>query len=99
MTLGSWLTDFAITTYPDVLHKCSRIGVQPPSLEEFTAVCPTAVTKQTSGVIVVDVGTLAEEEGERVIGDENQPEGREPDIEPTVSPTKIRRKKKEESNR
>ena len=52
-TLKRWLEEIGLTTYPDVLQKCKRLGILPPSEEEFLVAWPTPVTNPTSGVVVL----------------------------------------------
>lgn len=54
-TLAQWITDVGIHTYDQLACQCRKMGITPPSKEEFDAVAPKDITVATEGIVYVDV--------------------------------------------
>lgn len=52
--LRQYIGDFGITTYETLCERCVRIGVLPPSKEEFAAAAPPPVNSPPEGVVVLE---------------------------------------------
>lgn len=55
MTLRQLLDEFGITTYDSLIERCNRMGVAPPTEDEFLVVAPIPVNNPSEGVFVVEV--------------------------------------------
>lgn len=55
ITMKAFLDEMGITTYDSLVNRCDRIGVQPPTQDEFVSVMPeTIVNNPLEGVVVVE---------------------------------------------
>lgn len=55
MTLRQLLDEFGITTYDSLIERCNRMGVAPPTEDEFLVVAPSPVNNPPEGVFVIEV--------------------------------------------
>ncbi len=53
MTLGTFMHEFGITTYEALSLRCKRLGVQPPSLDDYASIHVPVVSNPTEGLIVL----------------------------------------------
>jgi hypothetical protein len=77
MTLMQFLSEFGITTYEGLAIRCDRMGVTPPSQQDFNAVIPPEVyvNSPTEGVVVLEaLPVIAESTGEVLPDEETPPE-------------------------
>jgi len=61
LSLKQFITEFGITTYEGLTSRCQRMGVTPPTLQEFEEVAPPIVNSPTEGVLVLDVPPVVKE--------------------------------------
>lgn len=54
MTLVHYLAEFGITTYEGLVSRCDRMGIAPPSEEDFKKVMKPLVNNPQEGVVVLD---------------------------------------------
>lgn len=54
MTLQQFLAESGIHAYAALVNKCSEIGVQPPTEQEYLAVVPTQVSSPQDGIVVLE---------------------------------------------
>ena len=69
-TLKQMLLDRGITAYGTLVIWCDRIGVVPPTEEEFRAVVPVPVNSAQEGVVVLEPPPVVEEQTGRQIDPE-----------------------------
>lgn len=56
MTLRNHLDEFGITTYDGLMNRCNRVGILPPTKEEFLEAYPDEpVNNPQEGIVVLDV--------------------------------------------
>lgn len=62
-TLERHLKEFGITTYESLVDKCDRMGVDPPTLDEFlkTNPSPPVINSPAEGVVVLDAPSVIHE--------------------------------------
>lgn len=54
LTLAEWVAQNGIFTYASLVERCDRLGVSPPSEDEFFEACPPVpVSSPTEGVVVL----------------------------------------------
>jgi hypothetical protein len=53
-TLREYIDDFGIITYEALLERCTRIGVIPPSREEFAGLNIPVVNSPAEGLVVLE---------------------------------------------
>ena len=57
-TLGDFIAESGITTYDDLIGRCERLGVVPPTVEEFSAVRSQhpleRVNSPQEGIVVIE---------------------------------------------
>lgn len=61
MTLRQLLDEFGITTYDSLLERCNRMGVAPPTEDEFLVVAPLPVNNPSEGVFVIEIEATPEQ--------------------------------------
>ena len=61
MTLRQLLDEFGITTYDSLIERCNRMGVAPPTENEFLVVAPSPVNNPSEGVFVIEIEATAEQ--------------------------------------
>ena len=61
MTLRQLLDEFGITTYDSLIERCNRMGVAPPTENEFSVVAPSPVNNPSEGVFVIEIEATAEQ--------------------------------------
>ena len=54
-TFDSWMASAGISSYPEVLRWCSKIGVLPPTEDEYKALRPVPCSAPVDGIIVCEV--------------------------------------------
>ena len=54
MTLKMFVDELGITTHESLIARCNRMGVEAPSVEEFSKLGIAIVTNPTEGVIVLE---------------------------------------------
>jgi hypothetical protein len=69
-TLKQMVLDRGITAYASLVHWCERIGVVPPTEDEFKAVFPEPVNSPQEGVVVLQPPPVIEEQTGRQIDPE-----------------------------
>ena len=69
-TLKQMLLDRGISAYGTLVIWCDRIGVVPPTEEEFREVVPTPVNSAQEGVVVLEPPPVVEEQTGRQIDPE-----------------------------
>ena len=72
-TLKSLLDEFGITTYEGLLARCERMGVAPPTMEQFMATSPPVVNSPPEGVLVLEAPRVIRESDGKAFN---------PDVEP-----------------
>jgi hypothetical protein len=60
-TLSKYLSSYGIFTYTALEERCKKMGVSPPSKEEFDKVVTTTVTVPQEGVVVLDPPAIIKE--------------------------------------
>ena len=55
MTLKQFLDEFGITTYSGLVSRCDRIGVLPPTEDDFKKLNNPIVSNPAEGVVVVEI--------------------------------------------
>lgn len=91
-TLKSLVNDLGVSTYAGLSNWCHRMGVAPPSQEEFEAIFPPAqVNSPQEGVIVLEPPPVVDELSGRTIDPEAPVE---PTIEVVTGPTEPLQKKR-----
>lgn len=70
MTLKQMLTEHGITTYETLVIRCGRMGVTPPTEQEFHDVVPKPVNSPAEGVVVLEPPPVVEEQTGREIDPE-----------------------------
>lgn len=71
MDLAGWSRDNGIFTYSSLVERCNRIGVEPPSEEEFAFVMPsTPVSSPTDGIVVLPAAAVVIESTGEIIESE-----------------------------
>jgi hypothetical protein len=66
MSLKSFVNSTGIVTYQKLQEKCQKLGVSPPSEEEFKNVVPVLVSSPQEGVVVLDPPALTKDSGEKI---------------------------------
>lgn len=69
-TLAKHMKEFGITTYEGLLERCSRMGVEPPSQQQFLSVAPTVVNNPQEGVVVLEAPPVIEEASGKKVSEE-----------------------------
>jgi hypothetical protein len=69
-TLAKHMKEFGITTYEGLLERCFRMGVEPPSQQQFLSVAPTVVNNPQEGVVVLEAPPVIEEATGKKITDD-----------------------------
>jgi hypothetical protein len=59
-TFDTWMSSAGISSYPEVLRWCSKIGVLPPSEDEYKNLRPLPQTAPADGIVVLEVAPLSE---------------------------------------
>jgi hypothetical protein len=59
-TFGSWMTSAGISSYPEVLRWCTKIGVLPPTEDEYKAFRPQPQTAPADGIVVCEAPQVEE---------------------------------------
>jgi hypothetical protein len=73
-TLRQYILEFGITTYETLCERCTRIGVLPPSQEEFLEASPPVVNSPAEGVVVLEAPPVIKETSGRPIDPETNEE-------------------------
>lgn len=60
-TLRQYIFEFGVTTYETLCEKCERIGVLPPTKEEFFEASPPVVNSPAEGVVVLEAPPVIKE--------------------------------------
>jgi hypothetical protein len=53
MTLKQFIEEFGISTYAGLETRCARMGVEPPTEDEYKVVRPNMVSSPSDGVVVL----------------------------------------------
>jgi len=62
MTMRRLLDEYGITTYESLLERCNRMGVSPPTQEEFMVHIPAIrVTSAPEGVLILEPPPIIDE--------------------------------------
>jgi len=61
MSLNDFITESGVQSYVGLQERCTRIGVLPPSNEEYAALRPGVVTSQSDGIVVLDAPQVIDE--------------------------------------
>lgn len=61
LTLRTFIDQFGITTYEALQERCARMGVQAPTVNEWTVVAPEPVNSPTEGVVVLEPPPVIQE--------------------------------------
>lgn len=73
LSLKQFVDQFGITTYQALEDRSSRMGVVPPTLDEWNVVAPEAVNSPTEGVVVLEPPPVVKESSGKIIDpDTNQ---------------------------
>ena len=81
VSLKSFVDQLGITTYELLLERCVRMGVQPPSQEEWNVVAPDPVNSPTEGVVVLEPPPIVKEDTGKILDPETwQPIPEEPKV-------------------
>jgi hypothetical protein len=70
MTLKQMLDEHGITTFETLVLRCNRMGVTPPSEDDFYAVVKRPVNSPQEGVVVLEAPPFVEEQTGREIDPE-----------------------------
>lgn len=54
LTFDTWMSSAYISSYPEVVRWCFKVGVIAPSEEEYRALRPSAVSAPLDGIVVVE---------------------------------------------
>lgn len=68
-TLEKFINEFGITTYESLLSRCERIGVVPPSVEDFEEIVTRPVTSPTEGIVVLNAPPIISEHTGKVVSE------------------------------
>ena len=66
LSLQQFLKESGVTTYNELVIRCGRIGVQPPTHEDFSAVVNVVVSSPTEGVVVLEPLKTIDDSGAKV---------------------------------
>ena len=103
-TLIKHLNEFGITTYEHLVERCDRMGVVPPSQEEFNQISPQppTVNSPAEGVVVLDLPPIViESTGKKYEEDIDYNDGEsvtENEVENTENSFKKKSKRKRENS-
>lgn len=54
MTLRQFIDESGIQAYGAMIDRCSALGVQPPTEQEYLVIVPVPVSVQQDGVVVIE---------------------------------------------
>jgi hypothetical protein len=69
-TLAKHMKEFGINTYEMLSERCARLGVEPPTLEEFLLVAPPLVNSPTEGILILEAPPVIQESSGKKLEDE-----------------------------
>lgn len=68
--LKDFLKNTGVATYATLEQKCQKLGVSPPTEEEFNSALGAVVSSPQEGIIVLDPPNLTKDTGEKIGVDE-----------------------------